>query len=894
MNPLDPSLIGANVGNKGGPPDPGKVRALTDGAMSELAGSDAAVASTLGTLTANAERENDAAGQTFNQSVGWAMDEALRRGNLAATQVRKVADRLDGLAQDQIDETRRSMRTLGGAPPVLIDDIAAYNLQDAHDQAAFEFLIDPAIKQQQTNEQLLLLQGEDAGSVESQAQATLESEAKAAFSDKGPMLPKVPAVPPTTPAPPPPPPPAAGLPPSGNPPIIVPGPNACNDGDPKCKTAPPPADVPPVVQPPPVVDGGGTNCPPTDYQYVPPNPYVCYPAGSVPGVPLPPGVPPPGVPPATPPVTPPPPDVPPVVQPPVVPPPPPPLPITSPLSVSTFDGPMVCELLKGAVSVVAGFTGGGQKHPAIKFISDLLGGVVSIIPGLHDAGVALRDAVYLSGSVALDLSGQVLSSAGLQNPGVAFGGLGIQTIAGFLDKWVGAPTDYYIEPINQTVRYANPVFIPDQSAIDASFLANQISQDTWECWTRTHGNLPWSHFQNVWATRTRPGINEVISLFRRGTIGQEEANERFRGLGVLDPQEGAELYSLSTQIPTVGDIFKYLVKDVMNEEYIATAGLDEGFDESWNAQLQYWADANGMTKEQIQAEYRAQWQDIPLTQIYEMVRRLRPGRVDPSLQFTKDNAQFLMKIQEVPPLFRDKLLEMSYLPINLTQIQAAYVSGSMDLEEVGQRLQDYGYSPKDAVALTEFTRVKGEQQNAQAAGVWTRRRIARGYKDGELSHQDATRLLSRTITDPNRIKQTLDDVDLVRSAEARKMCIKGIKRRFLVGEFDTVTASKLLVNLRLDFLQASDLIDNWDCEKMTRRKEPTIKILSDWVYWGIITLDELGRRLTNLGYSDEDVIRLRISIDGNDRLRKKREAESQIITNDRLNSIAEKAKKPKK
>lgn len=834
-----PVIAGTGGAGGGDNPPPALVTTLTRGANAALDDAERLkqqyIAHTAALAAADHQDADDAAGLYWSDTQNAIVDHIAKADK--ARQV--IVDDITRQANARMNEATQAVKDVGGSPYILTGEAIAANETGSHWADAMNRMILPAIEQQRAEIAATPPVGSDRGDLPT----TTSTEPVGKYK------------PPAGPG-------------GGGPPVILPkpGPNPCHDGDPTCSAppAPPTPTVPPPGVPPTATGSApGVCCPaPTIVVNVPP----CPPGSSVPP---PPTTPPPSVPPSGVGSPPPPCDptdpagacyVPPAAQPtppPAVPPPP----LTEPLSVSTFDGAMVCELLRGAVEVVGAFGGGGERHPVIKFLADLVGLVVSSVPGLHDAGVSLRDTLYVGGSVLLDQAGAVVASAGLSNPTVAAGGLGIQTVAGFLNKWIGAPTDYFIEPLTQTVRYADPVYLPDQSTTDSALLSNVISQDTWECWTRTHGNMPWSHFKAVEAARTRPGVQEVISLFRRGLLTQAQADERFRGLGVIDPNEGAMLYALSEVIPTVGDIFKYLVKDVANQEFVQTANLDEGFADSWNDQFQAWADANGISQEQIKYEYRAQWADVPLTQIFQMWWRLRPGRVPDDLVFTEEQAKFMMKIQEVQPGFRDRLMRIAYLPINRTDIMSAYTAGTMSKDEVYERFQDLGYIAEDAQAMTDMLVTKAAGQLQSSLGAWTRRRINREYIDGTITHAQADRLLSRTVLDAQVRGDALDDADTIRSAKKRAACIKGVKRRYYTGEFNSNTARLRLMALGLEQAVIIELLDGWECERSSKSKEPTIAMLTSWVTKGIITWDQFGRRLSNLGYTDDDVLRIRQATD---------------------------------
>jgi hypothetical protein len=222
---------------------------------------------------------------------------------------------------------------------------------------------------------------------------------------------------------------------------------------------------------------------------------------------------------------------------------------------------------------------------------------------------------------------------------------------------------------------------------------------------------------------------------------------------------------------------------------------------------------------------------------------------------------------------------------------AAYVAGTMDEQEVYERFLDLGYNQTDARALQSFVVVKSEQQTQASMGVWTRRVIARSYKNGEIDRDTAVKLLGRTVKDLNRVIEALDDVDELRAAEGRGKCIKAIKRKYLIGEYDENDARRALLNLKINVGTVQEMLTTWSCERQSRRKEPTLKLLTDYFYWNLIDAVELERRIRNLGYSDVDAIMTRI-VSVSETLKKKvLEQQRQDDRNARLADRAEKKKK---
>lgn len=515
------------------------------------------------------------------------------------------------------------------------------------------------------------------------------------------------------------------------------------------------------------------------------------------------------------------------------------------------------DVLKTASKQIAGINVGGQA-------SDEFRGAIDNIKAQQPfGGIAgsILDPLYSVVSWMFGLATSVSSAAGIPDGAVALSDMTIKAVTGFLERWAGFDSSYYQQPETYAAQSANPLNILSQGDIDASYLGNAITVDQWYCLTTANGNAPWQHQQAMLTKRTKPNINDLVQLQMRGDITDDDFLNRVRAEGVLSQEDLLLFGKLAKQYWTLTDLMQWMVKDVANEKFVALAGLDDDFADSWTPELQRMADQVGVTKEQIKFAYRAQWQDIPLGQLFQMYWRLRPGRVDKSLEFSEADLIFMMGIQEVQPRFREKLKAVAYLPINRTDIMAAVTAGTMGGLEAYERFQDLGYSPVDARAMTDMLLVKVEGQLQSSMGAWTRRKINTQYIQGAITRQEADTLLSRTIVDEDVRKGALDDSDTVRQALGKGSCIKGVKRRYYTGEYNSNTARLKLAGLGVELGVADTLLSGWTCERESRSKEPTVQMLVSWVNKGIITWDQMGTRLMNLGYTQEDANRIRVSTD---------------------------------
>jgi len=435
------------------------------------------------------------------------------------------------------------------------------------------------------------------------------------------------------------------------------------------------------------------------------------------------------------------------------------------------------------------------------------------------------------------------------------------TVAGImalraLDAKVGGPWDYLSQGLMYDLQYQSPQYLPSQSEVDACLLNGTITRELWACLTRANGNHIWSSERVLAAKRARPAFSDYISLFRRGLITRGQLDEYGSQNGYMNTSEIDEAIKASEFIPPYSDIVRMMVRDSADEQAVAFGGFDSGFREKFAGPLKEWAQANGITEDVFKYLWRAHWELPSPTQLYEMLRRLRPGRVDDKIAVTPDVVKQVLTQNDLAPGFVDRLMAVSYNTITRTDLLAWYVNGAVDEPELIERLQDNGYSLDDAKRIVEGWRVEKANRVQNRALLWTRRNITKHYVEGNVDRDSAAKLLSRSIPNKKDVDDVLDDADMVRKAERRRKCIRAVRRRMFTGEITEIETRRELVRLGLDASVAADLAEGWTCEIASAAKEPTVKMLTGWLQAGVIDTNDFYQRLLNLRYSREDAKRI--------------------------------------
>lgn len=425
-----------------------------------------------------------------------------------------------------------------------------------------------------------------------------------------------------------------------------------------------------------------------------------------------------------------------------------------------------------------------------------------------------------------------------------------------MQERTSAPFSYLAQGWLYDLQYSAPQYLPSQSQVDGMLLAGVINQELWTCLTRANGNKVWAAELAVRSQRQRPNLNQWISLYRKGLLSELDLYKRAQENGWTDPVEVKAVVQDSEFVPPYSDVVRMMVRDSADEDAVRSAGFDNDFEEKYRGQLRAWAESQGISEDVMRYIWRAHWELPSPTALYEMLHRLRPGRVPPGVAVDAELVKATLKQNDVAPGYVDRMIAISYNVLTRTDLLTFYSNGSMDKQEVIERLQDTGYNLADATRIADAWELEKANRQANRSRVWSRTNILKHYRRGSITAQYADDLLSRTIPDANERAQILIDADNLRASDRLDKCIRAVRKRYMSGDIDDQAARDQLRALEVDPRHILPIVDGWVCERQSAEKQPTLAMLSDWLERGIINIDQYQTRLGGLGYRPLDVQRI--------------------------------------
>lgn len=443
---------------------------------------------------------------------------------------------------------------------------------------------------------------------------------------------------------------------------------------------------------------------------------------------------------------------------------------------------------------------------------------------------------------------------------MSFAGFSGLAVGDFIQKYIGGPFDYITTPLRYIMQGSNPVKFPSAAQANAAFFANAIDSRLHKNWVEINGHC-WEPWQAVIAAeRSKPMPGELIQLVRRGIISEAQFDAGMRQLGYLEQQVRSDLRKLGEFIPPYTDLTRFMVRDVEDEAIVNKFQLDTQFTDKFRGKTKEWATAQGITDEAMRNVWRAHWIIPAPGQLFEMYHRLSRLPDGNPNKLTIEEVKTALIYQDILPFWVDKFLAISHRRLRLVDIRRAFEIGSITRERVKEFYRELGYTEENAEILTKFAEKKKLRDGTKHSAV------AR-YAAGEINTADMMTELADDGFTPA-------DIDKIKAKAIRRFyfkstakCMVAVRKRMLLHELTPDEARAEIVRRGLDGEQASMIAAGWECESKAMGRELSSAQLISMFADGLITEEELLKRLQRAGYSEGDAIRIAVQATKNIGLR---------------------------
>jgi hypothetical protein len=455
--------------------------------------------------------------------------------------------------------------------------------------------------------------------------------------------------------------------------------------------------------------------------------------------------------------------------------------------------------------------------------------------------------------------------------------------------------------IGYLVEWTWPVRIPDMPGLNSSYLGNLLGRDHYRCLTEMNGQV-WPLTEKViHSQRSRLNDDQIMRIYLRLRNQKNWSRRKLRENGWLNELEVDTLEETYAFVPPPSDLIRFAIRDVFladlpgRQEMLAE--LNEQRDLLGLFSAQGIGDLNVVTQDGTAKTYNvpelywlASFEMPSPSQAYEMLHRLRQGRTakwslaDPQGQPVEPRpvdlplVRALLKDKDYSPIWRDRLAAIAYRVIGRIDLKRLYVSGQFGppqgtagfsgSDQIGwtptgaaeielyESFQDAGYAPPDATRLARYAawewergsrskfqaRLVSEALNNWQQGAFGDEQLHQYLVRAGLSEADATRAVEFAYLRDNS-KRFKDIVDITR-------------RKYLRAEISESQAQQSLLRAGLDARRLAVMLNHWRLLLFAKSKEVSAEKLCKWYKEDIIDRSTLLFRLSNLGFTDPDSLRM--------------------------------------
>jgi hypothetical protein len=325
-----------------------------------------------------------------------------------------------------------------------------------------------------------------------------------------------------------------------------------------------------------------------------------------------------------------------------------------------------------------------------------------------------------------------------------------------------------------------------------------------------------------------------IQAWLRGLLSEKllEHSLRYHQIGDSDIEL---LKQMAQIIPPVADIIRMAVREAFTPAIAEKFGQYEDFPEEFAR----WAERLGLSREWAERYWAAHW-ELPSPQMgFDMLHR---GIIN------EDELRMLLRALDVMPFWRDKLIQLSYVPLTRIDVRRMYSLGILNRDQVKRAYRDLGYSEENAEYLTRFT----EALNTEDVKELSKSEILIAYNDRMLPRGEAAEMLRSLGYSPESVEILLSIQDYHREKSLRDRRVSVIHTRFMRQVIDEHQARIELTTLALPGEEIDYYLETWSAEREAKGETLGLADLKAAYQRGVISKEEFEARLRRLGYNEED------------------------------------------
>jgi len=417
-------------------------------------------------------------------------------------------------------------------------------------------------------------------------------------------------------------------------------------------------------------------------------------------------------------------------------------------------------------------------------------------------------------------------------------------------------------------------------------------------WLRSAGMIleeDRSGFESLFAA---PPVSELLEMWNRGYIDENVVNQWLALNGLTEPITISSAKKMRHKIPSPSQLVEFSVKEVWNRPIVDKYGYDAEYDQipqfkAWMKSQGYGGSPDhpdapiGDMNEWSQAFWRSHWRVVSNEQVYRMMHRLRPaggpngtprmpvvpGTNTAITPVTIDEVRDVLKVNDYPPYWRDKLAALSFNVLRLVDIRRivrrsiadnefkknAIGDGFTILDWAKENFLDRGQTPADAHSLAILAIAdadeqlgRSERQKLIAARSRKFRLVLSQYKLGTINRTDAENELAMLEWVGQPMELLLNSVDGEVSLDCVKKNIMLVRNEFRKGRVKEHDAYEMLVFFGITEIRSAQYISCWKAGMTKEHVLETTASTQTALEQGLLTPTQAQEQLANLGWDNAD------------------------------------------
>ncbi len=410
--------------------------------------------------------------------------------------------------------------------------------------------------------------------------------------------------------------------------------------------------------------------------------------------------------------------------------------------------------------------------------------------------------------------------------------------------------------------------------------------------TNLESTRKWGWNREYYAGQELPGVKEYLVISNRYLLGDPQVAGSLQRWGYIDPALRERVTNLRYEIPSSSDLVRFSVRHVFEPDLIDKLKYNEEFQpilDIWHRfqglnypiftgpfekQINEYEISIGLPAGALVAEYfkrdiadptwaQAFWWShwvLPSpSQGYEAMFRLRKGRdesFDPpeavGINFTYEDLKLLLRANDYPPYYRPMLAAIAHRLPGIRFIRSFRATDVYQFKDLVEWAKRWGYSDRDATDIaTNIERTVQEAKNKKKSCSGCAA-IKRYYETGIITYEQAIEYFKGfgLSADDAQTEAAFMRLDVMEKRSRQVIAV--LRRRYLTGDLSEDEARQALLGYGIMSIRTEEYLNDWALERSTNLRHVQAAKLVKWTCDGLIGVDDLVRRLTNLQYPPED------------------------------------------